>query len=47
VQVVLQGTHIFTPESHPIHLHGYDFYIIAEGFGNFNPKTDTANKGRD
>ncbi|KAJ8540480.1 hypothetical protein K7X08_030399 [Anisodus acutangulus] len=42
VQVVLQGTSIFTAENHPIHLHGYDFYIIAEGFGNFNPKTDTA-----
>ncbi|MFS7937119.1 putative laccase [Helianthus anomalus] len=42
VQIVLQGTSIFTPENHPIHLHGYDFYILAEGFGNFNPKTDTA-----
>ena len=42
VQVVLQGTSIFTTENHPIHLHGYDFYIIAEGFGNFNPKTDTS-----
>ncbi|XP_071929878.1 laccase-5-like [Coffea arabica] len=42
VQLVLQGTSIFTAENHPIHLHGYDFYIIAEGFGNFNPKTDTA-----
>ncbi|GLT68166.1 hypothetical protein SLA2020_404220 [Shorea laevis] len=42
VQIVLQDTNIFTPENHPIHLHGYDFYIIAEGFGNFNPKTDTA-----
>jgi len=40
VQVVLQDTSIVTPENHPIHLHGYDFYIIAEGFGNFNPKTD-------
>ncbi|KAJ6311967.1 hypothetical protein OIU77_013672 [Salix suchowensis] len=39
VQVVLQGTSIVTPENHPIHLHGYDFYIIAEGFGNFNPET--------
>lgn len=43
VQVVLQDTSIVTPENHPIHLHGYDFYIIAEGFGNFNPKTDTKN----
>ncbi|XP_040992085.1 laccase-12-like [Juglans microcarpa x Juglans regia] len=42
VQVVLQDTSIFTPENHPIHLHGYDFYIIAEGFGNFNSNTDTA-----
>jgi len=42
VQVVLQGTSIVSPENHPIHLHGYDFYIIAEGFGNFNSKTDTA-----
>ncbi|XP_042510431.1 laccase-12-like [Macadamia integrifolia] len=42
VQIVLQGTSIFTAENHPIHLHGYDFYIIAQGFGNFNPKTDTS-----
>ncbi|KAF3433333.1 hypothetical protein FNV43_RR24435 [Rhamnella rubrinervis] len=41
VQIVLQDTSIVTPENHPIHLHGYDFYIIAEGFGNFNPNTDT------
>ncbi|CAN6705311.1 unnamed protein product [Malus baccata var. baccata] len=41
VQVVLQDTSIVTPENHPIHLHGYDFYILAEGFGNFNAKTDT------
>uniref|UniRef100_A0A0A0K8M4 Laccase n=1 Tax=Cucumis sativus TaxID=3659 RepID=A0A0A0K8M4_CUCSA len=41
VQVVLQDTSIVTPENHPIHLHGYDFYIIAEGFGNFDPKKDT------
>ncbi|KAL2541813.1 Laccase-12 [Abeliophyllum distichum] len=41
VQIVLQGTSIFTAENHPIHLHGYDFYILAEGFGNFNPKRDT------
>eukprot|EP01018_Ginkgo_biloba_P015849 Gb_34469 [translate_table: standard] len=40
VQVVLQGTNIFAAENHPIHLHGYDFYIVGEGFGNFNPRTD-------
>ncbi|KAK1286267.1 Laccase-3 [Acorus calamus] len=42
VQIVLQGTNIVTGENHPIHLHGYDFYILAEGFGNFDPKTDNA-----
>lgn len=42
VQIVLQDTSIFTPENHPIHIHGYDFYIVAEGFGNFNTKTDTS-----
>ncbi|EYU20068.1 hypothetical protein MIMGU_mgv1a020620mg [Erythranthe guttata] len=41
VQLVLQGTSIFTAENHPIHLHGYDFYILAEGFGNFDPSRDT------
>ncbi|KAF6144815.1 hypothetical protein GIB67_038914 [Kingdonia uniflora] len=42
VQLVLQGTSIQTAENHPVHLHGYDFYILAEGFGNFNRKTDTS-----
>ncbi|GJX92945.1 laccase-12-like protein isoform X2 [Tanacetum coccineum] len=37
VQIVLQSTNIVASENHPIHLHGYDFYILAEGFGNFNP----------
>jgi laccase len=42
VQVVLQGTNIFAAENYPIHIHGYDFFILAEGFGNFNAATDTA-----
>ncbi|KAG8046875.1 hypothetical protein GUJ93_ZPchr0008g13232 [Zizania palustris] len=41
VQIVLQDTSIVTAESHPIHIHGYDFHILAEGFGNFDPKQDT------
>ncbi|CAO2197108.1 unnamed protein product [Urochloa humidicola] len=40
VQLVLQDTSIVTPENHPIHIHGYDFLILAEGFGNFDPKKD-------
>ncbi|KAF9597153.1 hypothetical protein IFM89_016141 [Coptis chinensis] len=42
VQLVLQDTNIFVTENHPIHLHGYSFFILVEGFGNFNPRTDPA-----
>ncbi|CAA0820616.1 Laccase-3 [Striga hermonthica] len=41
VQVVLQGTSIFAVEDHPIHLHGYHFFVVGQGFGNFDPKRDT------
>lgn len=40
VQVVLQDTSIVTVEDHPMHLHGYHFYVVGSGFGNFNPQTD-------
>ncbi|XP_038719007.1 laccase-3-like [Tripterygium wilfordii] len=43
VQIVLQGTSIVSVEDHPMHLHGYQFYVIGSGFGNFNPARDTAN----
>ncbi|KAL3530773.1 hypothetical protein ACH5RR_010095 [Cinchona calisaya] len=42
VQIVLQDTGIFVTEDHPIHLHGYHFFIVGQGFGNFNPQTDPA-----
>ncbi|WOG94608.1 hypothetical protein DCAR_0313904 [Daucus carota subsp. sativus] len=42
VQIVLQDTAIFSTEDHPIHLHGYHFYVVGQGFGNFNPSRDTA-----
>lgn len=42
VQIVLQDTAIVTTEDHPIHLHGYHFYVVGQGFGNFNPSRDTA-----
>ncbi|KAF8068487.1 hypothetical protein N665_1148s0004 [Sinapis alba] len=42
VQIVLQDTSIVTPENHPMHLHGYQFYVVGSGFGNFNPRTDPA-----
>ncbi|XP_010685719.2 laccase-17 [Beta vulgaris subsp. vulgaris] len=43
VELVMQDTSIISAESHPLHLHGYDFYVVGQGFGNFNPKTDPAN----
>ncbi|KAJ4903261.1 Laccase-3 [Raphanus sativus] len=42
VQIVLQDTSIVTTENHPMHLHGYQFYVVGSGFGNFNPRTDPA-----
>ncbi|CAD6252589.1 unnamed protein product [Miscanthus lutarioriparius] len=39
VQIVLQDTGIISPESHPIHLHGYNFFVVGRGIGNYNPKT--------
>ncbi|KAH9287835.1 hypothetical protein KI387_031952, partial [Taxus chinensis] len=42
VQIVFQNTAIITVENHPIHLHGHDFYVVGQGFGNYNPQTDPA-----
>ncbi|XP_054783225.1 laccase-2-like [Prosopis cineraria] len=43
VEVVMQGTSILGAESHPLHLHGYDFFIVGQGFGNYDPNKDPAN----
>ncbi|KAJ0020405.1 hypothetical protein Pint_32787 [Pistacia integerrima] len=43
VEVVMQDTSILGAESHPLHLHGFNFYVVGQGSGNFNPKTDPAN----
>ncbi|GAA0156166.1 oxidase [Lithospermum erythrorhizon] len=32
-----------TVENHPIHLHGYDFHILAQGVGNYDPQRDVTN----
>ncbi|KAA3471878.1 laccase-13-like [Gossypium australe] len=42
VQIVFQDTSIVTVEDHPMHIHGYDFYVVGSGFGNFDPKNDPA-----
>ncbi|KAK4478491.1 hypothetical protein RD792_013968, partial [Penstemon davidsonii] len=43
IQVVLQDTGIIAPENHPVHLHGFNFFAVGRGLGNFNPKTDVKN----
>ncbi|KAL5202234.1 hypothetical protein ABZP36_013186 [Zizania latifolia] len=41
VEVVLQDTSIQGAESHPLHLHGYDFFVVGTGFGNYDASNDT------
>ncbi|GLT89564.1 hypothetical protein SLE2022_075420 [Rubroshorea leprosula] len=43
VELVLQGTSILGIESHPLHLHGFNFFIVGQGFGNYDPNKDPAN----
>ncbi|QCE04085.1 L-ascorbate oxidase [Vigna unguiculata] len=43
VQVVLQDTGIIAPENHPVHLHGFNFFVVGKGVGNYNPSTDPNN----
>ncbi|CAN0854710.1 IRX12 [Linum grandiflorum] len=40
VQLVLQNTGLITPENHPIHLHGFNFFEVGRGVGNFDEKKD-------
>ena len=40
VQIVLQGTAVIAPETHPTHLHGFNFYVVGSGLGNFDPVED-------
>ena len=42
VEVVQQDTSIQGAESHPLHLHGYNFYVVGQGFGNIDPNNDPA-----
>ncbi|XP_022966609.1 laccase-4-like [Cucurbita maxima] len=40
VELVLQDTGIIVPENHPVHLHGFNFFIVGSGIGNYDPKND-------
>ncbi|XP_073016819.1 LOW QUALITY PROTEIN: laccase-7-like [Primulina eburnea] len=41
VEIVLQNTALIGIENHPIHLHGFNFLVLAQGFGNFNRTNDS------
>ncbi|KAL9675517.1 hypothetical protein QQ045_003719 [Rhodiola kirilowii] len=41
VEIVFQGTNALSAaENHPMHLHGYSFYAVGSGFGNFDAAND-------
>ncbi|KAK9902961.1 hypothetical protein M0R45_001383 [Rubus argutus] len=42
VELVYQGTNIGNPENHPMHLHGYSFYVVGSAYGNWNATTSPA-----
>ncbi|XP_019705457.1 laccase-11 [Elaeis guineensis] len=42
VELVLQDTNLLAAESHPFHLHGYNFFVVGRGIGNFDPTKDPA-----
>ncbi|XP_030952115.1 laccase-15-like [Quercus lobata] len=44
VEITFQGTAVLKiPQNHPMHMHGYSFYVVGSGFGNFNNETDPKN----
>ncbi|KMT18360.1 hypothetical protein BVRB_2g025150 [Beta vulgaris subsp. vulgaris] len=42
VELVMQDTSILGVESHPLHLHGFNFFVVGQGFGNFDAEKDPA-----
>ncbi|XVF46433.1 hypothetical protein PTKIN_Ptkin03bG0026400 [Pterospermum kingtungense] len=40
VELIMQDTSILGAESHPLHLHGFNFFVVGQGFGNFDPNKD-------
>lgn len=40
VEIVLQNTALLAMENHPIHMHGFNFHVLAQGFGNYDPQND-------
>ncbi|KAL2467970.1 Laccase-14 [Forsythia ovata] len=43
VELVFQGTNTVGGVDHPMHLHGYSFYVVGWGYGNFDKDKDPLN----
>ncbi|KAG6625868.1 hypothetical protein I3843_15G007700 [Carya illinoinensis] len=39
VEIVFQGTNVGNAENHPMHLHGFSFYLVGTGYDNYNETT--------
>ncbi|KQK10592.1 laccase-7 [Brachypodium distachyon] len=42
VEIVLQNPTAVPAENHPIHLHGFNFFVLAQGLGTFTPGNASA-----
>jgi len=42
VEIVFQNTALLNVQSHPMHIHGFSFHVLAQGFGNYNATRDRA-----
>ncbi|GAB2282685.1 hypothetical protein Dimus_017223 [Dionaea muscipula] len=40
LQIVFQDTSLVGTENHPMHLHGVNVHVLAQGFGNYDNSTD-------
>jgi len=41
VEIVYQGTNVGNAENHPMHLHGFSFFLVGTGYGNFGLTNST------
>jgi laccase len=40
VEIVFQGTNLVGGNDHPMHLHGFSFFVVGSGLGNFDKDKD-------
>ncbi|KAL9257238.1 Laccase-7-like protein [Drosera capensis] len=42
LEIVFQDTSLVGVDNHPMHIHGFNFHVLAQGLGNYNSSTDTS-----